>query len=86
MRLVPNPSATRTRIDFVVARHEPVRLSVLDVAGREIEVLAQGSMAPGRYSVVWDGRRGRGLLPAGVYFVRWQSPGRSEHKRLVLTP
>jgi hypothetical protein len=83
-RLVPNPSSAVTRIDYVVARREPVRLSVLDVAGREIEVLAKATMEPGHYSVLWSGRGGR--LTAGIYFVRFESPGRSQQKRLVLTP
>ena len=67
-----------------MAQREPVRLSVLDVAGREIEVLTKATMEPGHYSVLWSGHLG--LLPAGVYFVRFESPGRSQHKRLVLTP
>jgi hypothetical protein len=83
-RLAPNPATTTARVDYVVAQREPVRLSVLDVAGREIEVLAKATMEPGHYSVLWSGRRVR--LPAGIYFVRFESPGRSQQKRLVLTP
>ena len=83
-RLAPNPSSGATRIDYAVAQREKVRLSVLDVAGREVEVLTEGSMAPGRYTAVWDGRRGQDRLPAGLYFLRWESPGRTSQKRLVL--
>jgi hypothetical protein len=82
-RLSPNPSSGATRIEYTVARQEAVRLSVLDVAGREVEVLAQGSLAPGRYSVVWDARRQGSPLAAGLYFVRWESPGRVLTQRLV---
>jgi hypothetical protein len=83
-RLAPNPSPGTTRIEYVVARREKVRLSVVDIAGREIEVLAEGSVEPGRYTAVWDGHRGGAPLPPGLYFLRWESPGRAMQKRLVL--
>ena len=82
--IAPNPSSGQTRIDFVVAQREQVRLSVVDVAGRELEVIAEGVRAPGRYSALWDGRQGAASLPPGVYFLRWESPGRLLQKRVVL--
>jgi hypothetical protein len=82
-RVQPNPSRGETRIEYTVAHQEAVRLSVVDVAGREVEVLAQGSMAPGRYTVVWDGRRSGCPVAAGLYFVRWQSPGHEASRPMV---
>jgi len=82
--IAPNPTASATHIDFGVARQEQVLISVLDVAGRETDVLLDEVVTPGTYSLLWDGRRGGTRLPAGVYFVRCQSPGRSMHRRLVL--
>ncbi|HVP14233.1 MAG TPA: hypothetical protein VMS88_01740, partial [Terriglobales bacterium] len=83
-RLSPNPCRGATRIEYAVAHCEKVRLLVLDVAGREIEVLVNGDMAPGRYSALWDGRRGRTPLASGLYFLRWESPGRLMTKRVAL--
>jgi hypothetical protein len=57
-----------------VTRAENVRISVMDVAGREVAVLVNGPMAPGSYSMLWDGRRTSLPLPAGAYFVRWLPP------------
>jgi trimeric autotransporter adhesin len=82
--LAPNPSSGTTRIEYVVAQREKMRLSVVDVAGRELEVLVEGSPEPGRYTVVWDGHRGRAPLPAGLYFLRWQSTGRAMQQRIML--
>lgn len=84
VRVAPNPTNGVTRIDYQAARHEPVRISVLDVAGREAQVLFEGELEPGRYSAVWDGAGRRGSLPAGVYFIRWRSPSRVMQRRLVV--
>ena len=82
-RLWPNPASGPTRIEYAVAREEAVRLSVVDVAGREVAVLARGRLAPGRYSAVWDGSGRSSSLRPGIYFVRWASPDRSQSQRLV---
>jgi hypothetical protein len=68
----------------VVGRRERVRLSVVDVAGREVDLLADGVMAPGRYSAVWDGHHAGTPLPAGLYLLRWESPGSVMNRRIVL--
>jgi hypothetical protein len=82
--VVPNPSFAGARIDFAVAAEDHVRLTVLDIAGREIARLSDGMLAPGRYSVVWDGRySGHGRAGAGVYFVRYHAGGRTFVRRLV---
>jgi hypothetical protein len=83
-RLSPNPTSGATRIEYAVSQQEKVRLSVLDVAGRVMEVLVEGSLPPGRYSARWDGRRGRTSLAPGLYFLRWESPGRMMTERIVM--
>jgi hypothetical protein len=84
--IAPNPAAASARIDFALVRGERVRLSVIDIAGREAAILADGPMAPGSYSMMWDGRQGGTRLPAGVYFVRWTSAGKTMNRKLVLVP
>lgn len=82
----PSPSAGPVALAFAVPREADVRLSVLDVQGRELQTLASGRHAPGRYTVHWDGRGGAGRVPAGLYFVRLLTPDRSFVHRMVLTP
>ena len=41
-------------------------------------------MAPGSYSVLWDGLEGNTRLAAGVYFVRWSSGARSMNRKLIV--
>lgn len=80
----PNPSRGTGRIGFAVPRTASVRLSVLDVQGREVAVLAEGVYDPGRYQVVWDGS-GRGGVSPGLYFVHLSVPGQALVRRIVVT-
>jgi hypothetical protein len=57
---------------------------MLDVAGREVSVLADGMYAPGRYTVSWDGRMNGGRVPGGMYFVRYVTPEKRFVRRIVV--
>lgn len=82
----PNPSSASTHIGFAVPRTAAVRITVHDVMGREVARLADKAFAPGRYDLKWDARTGGGKAPAGLYFVRMQTPDRVFTRRLVLIP
>jgi len=69
----PNPFQTSTRIWFTLGGSEAghVRVSLYDAAGRLVRTLIDGSRAPGRYDLTWDGRRDDGSAArGGVYFAR----------------
>jgi hypothetical protein len=81
----PNPVGTRSRIVYSLPRAAPVRVSVFDVAGREVRVLAQGREDAGDRDLVWDGRDATGrTVPAGTYFVRVNAEGESASSKLVV--
>jgi hypothetical protein len=80
----PNPARGPARFQFSLPRAAPVRLSVLDLQGREIAVLAEGIRAAGRHTVEWSGRSGRGAVPTGLYLVRLVTPGGTFLRRLVI--
>jgi hypothetical protein len=82
--LSPNPSGGPVRIRFAIPRNETMRLSVLDVQGREVARLADHFEARGRHAAVWDARLGSRATPAGVYFLRLTASGQSLVRRLVL--
>ena len=83
----PNPTRGRTLFEYTVAREAPARLSILDIAGREVAVLADGVTRPGRYQAVWSGETGPGSqAPAGVYLVRLSAPGKQLTRRFALAP
>jgi hypothetical protein len=82
--VAPNPTAGALRIGFALARAGNVRLSVLDVQGREVATLARGEYAAGRFETKWNGRVGEGEAPMGVYFVRLQVGGVTMTRRLAV--
>ncbi|WP_420454016.1 T9SS type A sorting domain-containing protein [Rubrivirga sp.] len=61
----PNPSASGARIPYELPQAARVRLSVVDVLGREIAVLADGDRPAGWHEASLDARR----LAPGLYHV-----------------
>ena len=81
----PNPTKGALRTEFSVPKQANVRLSLVDLQGRVVAVLAAGSYSPGRYQVDWDGRADRGgPAAAGRYFLRFESPGKTLVSRVVI--
>ena len=76
----PNPAAGRALVTFAVPRTARVRLTLLDVQGREMAVLADGVREPGRYRAALPS----GVQHAGVYFVRLQAPGVQLARRVAI--
>jgi hypothetical protein len=67
----PNPFNPSTTLRFESAVEGPLRLLVLDPAGRILRELAAGVFPAGHHTVVWDGRDDAGeRLPSGVYLAR----------------
>jgi hypothetical protein len=76
----PNPFNPSTRIRFSLAQRSQVTLTVYNLLGEMIAVLANGWMGPGEHAVTWNA----GSLPSGVYLYRLESGGAVETKRLIL--
>jgi hypothetical protein len=80
----PNPLRGAGRIGFALPSASSVRLSVVDVQGREVAVLAEGVFEAGRHQVRWEGASA-GQVGPGLYFVRLSVAGRSLVRRTVVT-
>ena len=70
----PNPFNPSTTLRYALPAPSPVRISVFDVAGREVAVLEDGLKDEGSHQVRWNGvdRSGQ-AVGAGVYFARLDS-------------
>ena len=78
------PSRGVTRLAFTLAQASAVRLDVLDLSGRRVRRVFEGSLAPGPHSVVWDGLDDAGRpLPPGVYLGHANGAGVACATRLV---
>jgi hypothetical protein len=81
---VPNPASSSTRIGYTLARAAHVRVSIRNVAGREVRRLVDRPVAAGPSEVVWDGRTDAGGPAApGIYFVLLEGEGRLVSRRLA---
>ncbi|HZM15377.1 MAG TPA: FlgD immunoglobulin-like domain containing protein [Candidatus Krumholzibacteria bacterium] len=83
--VVPNPFNPMAAIAFQLPRPMQVRLTVHDVRGREVRVLASGMHGAGRQRLVWDGTNRHGLRqPSGVYTLRLVTEEGTETRKIVL--
>nr|HMT11242.1 immune inhibitor A [Ignavibacteria bacterium] len=76
----PNPFNPATKIKFDLASSTFVKISVYDVAGREISVPVSQNMNAGSYEMEFDASR----LPSGVYFYRIETAEFTSIRKMVL--
>jgi len=76
----PNPFNPTTTISFAVPKASDVRLTVYDMRGREVAVLAEGRRAPGVYTVRFDGKE----FASGVYFYRLKAGSTVLKQKMVM--
>jgi poly-gamma-glutamate capsule biosynthesis protein CapA/YwtB (metallophosphatase superfamily) len=75
----PNPFRSVTAMEYRLPRSGHVRLTVHDVGGRLVAVLADGPMPAGFHSAQWHAA----TLPAGLYFCRLETGGTVRTEKLV---
>ena len=81
----PNPSLDGVVFSLAVPTTAVLRITVSDVAGRQLRTLVDGPLAPGVYTVTWDGSGQNGARQAaGLYFVRLVGPGTTMMRRVVM--
>ena len=81
----PNPFNPTTTLAFTLERPQDVRLTIHDLAGREVRRLVDVRLPAGRHASPWDGRDRAGQgLPAGTYLARLQAGDRVETRKLSL--
>ena len=60
---------------------------MIDVQGRVLARLADGTYRAGRYQAAWNATDGGARrVSAGLYFVRYEVPGKTSVRRLIVTP
>jgi hypothetical protein len=81
----PNPFNAGTVISFALPQASRVRVSVFNVLGQTVKVLADEDMGPGMQRVSWDGRDENGTAAAsGVYFYRITANHFTDTRKMTL--
>ncbi len=78
--VIPNPATHEARAMLNLHQAGTVRMELLDVLGRSIQVLHDGNMAQGRHHVELP----IGQLQSGMYFIRVQQGALVQVERLVV--
>ena len=76
----PNPFRGRSTVFVSLDAAADVRVSVLDLLGREVALVEQGAFEPGVREVALDAAE----LPAGVYTVVLDADGRRQTQRITV--
>lgn len=77
----PNPFEQSTEIGLTLMAITDVRLEILDMTGRVIDVVLNEKLPAGTHTVTW---KVRGQLASGVYFYRLQTDKGHITKRMLL--
>ncbi len=80
LKAYPNPFNQHSLVSYTVERPGYVRLSVYDITGREVAVLAEGFYPAGRHEVGFDGTG----LASGVYLARLEAGELYDTAKLLL--
>jgi hypothetical protein len=81
----PNPFNAGTVISFALPEASRVKVTVFNVLGQTVMVLADQEMAAGMQRVSWDGRDDNGLSAAsGVYFYRITANSFTDTRKMTL--
>lgn len=76
----PNPFNPTTRLSFQLRSAMNVRLSVHDLAGREVALLLEARQPAGQTSISFDGS----ALASGIYLATLRAGGATQSRRMLL--
>jgi len=76
----PTPFNPSTAIRFVLPEQARVRVTVYDILGRRVALLADQPLAAGEHAIVWDASG----FASGVYFCRIEAAGKIATGKMLL--
>jgi len=81
----PNPFNSSTTLHYDLPENLPVKITIYDVAGREIRILVNEEQHSGYKKVIWNGFDGQGeKVPSGIYLYKVSMGNFSEINKMVL--
>ncbi|MCX6350997.1 MAG: PKD domain-containing protein, partial [Bacteroidetes bacterium] len=77
----PNPFSNTTNISYSIAKPSNIRISVLDITGRQVAILVDKHHNAGEFSTTLNGTEYQ--LPAGIYMVRFELNNKTVVRQIV---
>lgn len=76
----PNPFNPTTNIKFAIPKSSSVKITIFDIAGKELETLVNEQLQSGTYQKEWNGSK----YASGIYFYKIQAGNYKETKSMLL--
>ncbi len=76
----PNPSQTKTKVEFSIDSESLVTIDIIDLSGKRVRTLAQGKRKSGFHSPVFS----LDNLAAGNYILRLTTPSKVETTKILI--
>ncbi len=71
MQNFPNPFNPSTRVKIKLGIQSRINISIFNLLGKEIKILAEETLSAGEHTFEWDGKDNEGIsLPGGIYFIQ----------------
>jgi hypothetical protein len=81
----PNPFNPTTTFTFSIDHRQAAVLTVFDVSGRQVAVVAEGVFTPGTHRVEWNGADMTGRsIPSGIYLVQLRTRDMVTSRKITL--
>ena len=81
----PNPFNPMTTVRFSLDKRQKATVTVYDIAGRKVDVLANGEFEAGDHELVWRGKDQAGReMSSGSYIVHLESAESSDSRTISL--
>lgn len=80
LNLIPNPAIDNTKLTFTLNQSRTVKISLIDITGRQIETIVNASLHGGEYS--FDIKNPGA---SGVYFIQLEVDNYSSTKKVIFT-
>jgi len=84
LEIWPNPVEDHVRMKFDFPARAVARVELFDPAGRQIRLLHEAEMEPGRQRLDLAILGGWSPLPSGIYFLRLSAGDRTETRKLAI--
>lgn len=76
----PNPFSDYTKLRYRLNKKQDIRLTIMDLLGHEVEVLAEGIREEGAYNLNYNGNN----LSEGMYLLSMQGEGSRQTLRMMV--
>jgi len=81
----PNPFNPITNIDIELEKMSFLKISIIDIEGKEIKVIGNQNYTAGSITLQWDGSNADGhQMPSGIYYCRLKSDVSVISKKMIL--